>query len=41
MGTIREHNGKNGISYTTIVRLRGYPVQIATFTEAKEWIQKN
>lgn len=44
MATIQERKNKSGkISYTAIIRLKGYPTQTATFNKkslAKEWIQK-
>jgi integrase len=44
MATTQERKTKSGnISYTAIVRLKGYPTQTATFdkkSDAKDWIQE-
>jgi integrase len=43
MASIQERKTKNGIHYRVQIRLKGYPVQRATFqrkTDAKKWIQQ-
>ena len=43
MATIQERTTKNGIHYSVQVRLKGYPVQRATFnrkTDARKWVQQ-
>jgi hypothetical protein len=40
MANIQEVKGKNGVKYRVLIRLKGFPVQSATFarkTDAKKW----
>jgi len=42
MANIQEVNGKTGIKYRVLIRLKGFPAQSATFTrktDAKKWAQ--